>query len=766
MRWILSMMGYLLLFSQAAAQPYWNAHKLAKVPVLSLQGDTLVNAWTGGMNRPQFSEVDLNGDGSKELVVFDREVNMFSVFFYDPVAHHYQYSRELTSIFDACSCVNWALLADVTCDSLPDLFCGVLGTNDVAVYTQQQTGSGVSRFDLFSSALRYNYPGGSSPIPSLRVDIPALADVDKDGDLDFCTFDDLASHVNWFKNIAVEVGRCDSPVFEIESECWGHFSEDLNNNTAYYRVHDNLYCFLGANIDTSGCRPSSGKRRRIPVESGGLHAGSAILILDLDGNQLSDIVVGDVGFEGAYALYNCGIPEYAYMDSLEVDFPQKDIPIDVKFPAMFYVDTDQDGVRDLLAAPNDESVTENKNSVMRYRNIGSDAAPEFQLVERGFLQETSINLGDQAMPTFWDYNQDGLLDLLVGNVGYYSKTRKEIAASNLTLLINTGTPGCPSFQIADEDYLDIVSTFRYPNLFDIAPTAGDLDNDGDDDVILGTQEGQLYYFRNLALPGQPANLRYVPSGQISTIDVGKHTAPHLADIDSDNDLDLLIGNIEGYITFYRNEGTAGFADFVKITDKWGGVRVPPRPGTTDENVRNAKPFLFDLDNDTELELLLGTFDGRVLIYENVENALVDTLVLAGELLGKDFGEYAAPAVAYLDSTGEPSFLIGDIRGGLQLFNTLTDSVTCRIRPLSTRSPSHISLNFKAYPNPTDQTLYIEGMTKHTIRYGLVNTFGNEVINGASKQGVVTIDVSHLPTGIYWLTLKTGDYRETKAVRIQ
>src|ERR1041385_1806475 len=40
------------------------------IPV-TVNGNQLVNPWSGGLNSPQFSEIDLNGDGIKDLFVFE-----------------------------------------------------------------------------------------------------------------------------------------------------------------------------------------------------------------------------------------------------------------------------------------------------------------------------------------------------------------------------------------------------------------------------------------------------------------------------------------------------------------------------------------------------------------------------------------------------------------------------------------------------------------------------------------------------------------------
>ncbi|MFM7079217.1 MAG: hypothetical protein ACKOYC_05450 [Bacteroidota bacterium] len=40
---------------------------------VSHNGPPIENPWVGGFNAPIFSEIDMNGDGIKDLFVFDRE---------------------------------------------------------------------------------------------------------------------------------------------------------------------------------------------------------------------------------------------------------------------------------------------------------------------------------------------------------------------------------------------------------------------------------------------------------------------------------------------------------------------------------------------------------------------------------------------------------------------------------------------------------------------------------------------------------------------
>ena len=71
---------YLLLivcnvaFTQAQTFKYYYSNS---AKVLKSNNDTMLYPFTGGMNAPQFSNIDLNNDGKNDLVVFDRSPSEF-----------------------------------------------------------------------------------------------------------------------------------------------------------------------------------------------------------------------------------------------------------------------------------------------------------------------------------------------------------------------------------------------------------------------------------------------------------------------------------------------------------------------------------------------------------------------------------------------------------------------------------------------------------------------------------------------------------------
>ena len=65
-------------------------------------------------------------------------------------------------------------------------------------------------------------------------DIPAIVDVDFDGDIDVLTFHIGGEYLRYHKNMSRELyGHSDSLVFELKNECWGAFREDVSTNSVF-----------------------------------------------------------------------------------------------------------------------------------------------------------------------------------------------------------------------------------------------------------------------------------------------------------------------------------------------------------------------------------------------------------------------------------------------------------------------------------------------------------------------------------------------------
>ena len=286
------------------------------------------------------------------------------------------------------------------------------------------------------------------------------------------------------------------------------------------------------------------------------HSGSTILSLDLNNDNVRDIVLGDVSFGNFVALYNdnTGVNQNTSFISQDT-FPSNSVPADIYiYPASFYEDVDFDGVKDFIASPNSDNDTEDKESIWYYKNYGTNDAPSFLNLQQNNLQDETIELGRGAKPFLVDLNNDELMDLVVSNFGEFDLSVPIHYSSSIKSYLNIGTASNPIFSKTSDDFQNISSTLNQLNL---APAFGDLDADGDLDVIVGDFDGNLHYFENTSTNPNQMNLTLSISpitDQFNNVfDVGYCAHPTLFDIDNDNDLDLIVGEAIGNLNYIEKQ---------------------------------------------------------------------------------------------------------------------------------------------------------------------------------------------------------------------
>ena len=140
---------------------------------------------------------------------------------------------------------------------------------------------------------------------------------------------------------------------------------------------------------------------------------------------------------------------------------------------------------------------------------------------------------------------------------------------------------------------------------------GDLDGDGDCEIILGAASQREYLLENVGTVFSAAYSLITSQIVVPTSDWTLQ-APVFCDIDNDSDLDLFITSIYGEIAFYENTGDSLNYDFVLVDSTFGEINT--------EN--GISPDFVDIDCDGDYDLFLGNYygspqAGRIYFYNNI-----------------------------------------------------------------------------------------------------------------------------------------------------
>ena len=265
------------------------------------------------------------------------------------------------------------------------------------------------------------------------------------------------------------------------------------------------------------------------------------------------------------------------------------------------IDLDKDGFEDLYLLNYGPNVFYHNNGDGTFTDITEKLGLQGPEELNGF---TKLSIG----VSFWDYNNDELLDCMVGNFLAFDPE-----------YISTQTPGMmphpseykgqASFlyeQQTDGSFKDVTreNNLYYPDSKCMGLTIFDYDNDGDIDIYQANDHQANYLFiyedgtyKEVGIQtGVAVNTHGVPTGSMHGT---------IGDIDNDGLLDILVGDLR-YGALYKNQGNGFYQDVVESAGVSASLSGKGSWGTV----------FIDYDNDGDLDIISsnGTAEELILQY--------------------------------------------------------------------------------------------------------------------------------------------------------
>ncbi|WP_298862059.1 calcium-binding protein [uncultured Sulfitobacter sp.] len=474
---------------------------------------------------------------------------------------------------------------------------------------------------------------------------PTFIDVDGDGDLDLVTGETGGGLIS-FENTApigapitvTVTGQLEVPIFTGFDASIG-FDENTVNATPQLLDSDVAFSYPIDDFD------------------GGALSLTGLLAEDIGSVRNEGTGAGQIGLVGTAVTFG-GVTIGTLAGGAGA-------ALTVNFNAATTSDSIDALIQNLTYANSSQTPTLNRDLVLSVtdasgNNLKSPLTPSFVELTGAANPFNSVNVGTYSAPTFVDLDGDGDLDLVVG--------------SDTGLLVfdnNDADLGFTPLTGAQNPLDDIVVDARY------TPAFADLDLDGDLDLVVGSFSNTLQtFYKNDADTGFTDAGGDDPFAFVSVTNFG---APSFVDLDGDGDLDLVVGEDQtfsgtgdGNIQVWL-DGDTGSTGIIGYFERFVEQTGAANPFDGLDLGGQSAPTFVDLDGDGDLDMVLGTEDGTIRIFDNNDADAGFTALTgaANPFDGIDVGFKGTPTFADLDGDGDLDMVVGAYSGTLRVFDNTT-----------------------------------------------------------------------------------------------
>jgi len=399
------------------------------------------------------------------------------------------------------------LAIDLTNNGLKDLILADIDyPNLIALYNYGTIDT------AFITSIDTLFPPGTKPVNLFDFPVASWIDIGHDGlkDIVISSFNPSLTiaendHCTWFYE---NRGSIDLPVFEFNTN---QFLQD----------------------------------RMIDVGS-----GSYPLLSDINGDGLTDLLVGSWGkwdssyyeqtvlksvFTGRITYFQNTGSQFSPFYSMVTDDLASISALKLTgiFPALG--DLTGDGYPDMITGQED-------GTILYFENDGLGSDPPGFLPP--LLNFQSIDVGKNSAPQLFDFDSDGLADLILGERN-----------GNLNYFHNSGNATNPVFTFITDSLGKINVTNYQQSYTGYSTPCFFIDQSGKQHLIVGSEEGKIWYFRDIPSdpeqPFVPSDLLYeLITGSQFPLRCGWRTSPAIEHLTNPQKMDLVTGNFSGGLNYF------------------------------------------------------------------------------------------------------------------------------------------------------------------------------------------------------------------------